>query len=126
LGALPGGTRLLIGFDLPVVDVSVPIIESVEVDELAEQSDDDNGARSGPPGRDLPTGPAPPLEREQNGSRAAKADNRSEQAVAATLAALRKKGFARLLIDGAAVTIDDVAPATLRGPPRLQGGGDRV
>src|SRR5215216_5282713 len=31
LGGLTEGTRLLIGFDLPVVDVSVPIVETVEV-----------------------------------------------------------------------------------------------
>src|ERR1700692_4165876 len=36
LGELPNGTRLLIGFDLPVVDVSVSNVEAPEVDELAE------------------------------------------------------------------------------------------
>src|SRR5258708_15575221 len=44
LGALPGGTRLLIGFDLPVVDPSVSSAETPEVDELAEPAD------SGEPG----------------------------------------------------------------------------
>jgi excinuclease ABC subunit A len=126
LGALPAGTRLLIGFDLPVVDVSVPIVETIEVDELAEQSDDDNGTRPGAPDRDLFAAVPPAAEREQNGNRAARADARSEQAVVSTLAALRKKGFARLLIDGAAVTIDDVAPATLRDRPMLQVVVDRL
>jgi len=125
LGALPAGTRLLIGFDLPVVDVSVPIVETVEIDELAEQSDDENGSGAAQADRDLLAG-VPPAEREANGNRAAKADPQSDQAVAATLAGLRKKGFARLLIDGAAVTIDDVAPATLRGRPVLQVVVDRV
>ncbi len=37
LGELPAGTRLLIGFDLPVVDASVSSVEAPEVDELAEQ-----------------------------------------------------------------------------------------
>jgi excinuclease ABC subunit A len=121
LGALPAGTRLLIGFDLPVVDVSVPIVESVEVDELAEQSDDENGTRP-----DLFAGVPPPPEREQNGARAARAENRSAQAVASTLAALRKKGFARLLVDGAAVAIDDIGPAALRDRLVLQVVVDRV
>src|SRR6476469_5382392 len=40
LGELPAGTRLLIGFDLPVVDVSASSVEAPEVDELAEVSDD--------------------------------------------------------------------------------------
>src|SRR3954447_6419830 len=36
LGELPQGTRLLIGFDLPVVDVSVPSADAAEVDEMGE------------------------------------------------------------------------------------------
>jgi excinuclease ABC subunit A len=126
LGALPAGTRLLIGFDLPVVDVSVPIVETIEVDELAEQSDEENGVRSGAADRDLLSGVPPQAEREQNGSRGSRPEGRSDQAIVATLAALRKKGFARLLIDGAAATIDDVAPVSLRDRPVLQVVVDRV
>src|SRR6267154_6905360 len=40
LGALPTGTRLLIGFDLPVVDASESIADTTEVDELGEQADE--------------------------------------------------------------------------------------
>jgi excinuclease ABC subunit A len=126
LGALPDGTRLLVGFDLPVVDVAVPIVETIEVDELAEQSDEENGARPGASDRDLLAGVPPPADREQNGNRAARTEARSDQAIVATLATLRKKGFARLLIDGAAATIDDVAPATLRERQVLQVVVDRV
>jgi len=47
LGALPGGTRLLIGFDLPVVDTaSAAPADAPEVDELVELPDaasDDTG-----------------------------------------------------------------------------------
>src|SRR4051794_41459858 len=39
LGALPQGTRLLIGFDLPVVDAPVSNVETPEVDELAEREE---------------------------------------------------------------------------------------
>src|SRR3954452_24363679 len=41
LTELPAGTRLLLGFDLPVVDVSVPSLDAAEVDEMAEQGDDE-------------------------------------------------------------------------------------
>src|ERR1044072_4200845 len=67
LGALPGGTRLLLGFDLPVVDVSVPIVETIEIDELAQQAEDDNGGGA-PADRDLLAG-GPPAERGANGNR---------------------------------------------------------
>src|SRR5215470_11410536 len=39
LRELPPGTRLLIGFDVPVVETTVPTAETPEVDELAEQPD---------------------------------------------------------------------------------------
>src|SRR4051794_13874045 len=39
LGELGDGTRLLLGFDLPVVDVSVPSGDGAEVDEMAERED---------------------------------------------------------------------------------------
>jgi excinuclease ABC subunit A len=114
LGELPAGTRLLIGFDLPVLDGSIPSAETIEVDELAEQPEEDAGVRllddlSAVPsvveGRPLQVG---------------------RDAVAATIAGLRKKGFARLLIDGAAVGIEDVDPASLRERAVLQVIVDRV
>jgi excinuclease ABC subunit A len=106
LGALPAGTRLLIGFDLPVldVDVSVPGIEAPEVDELAEQGDEEAARpRSAAPDRETKGDP-----------------------VAATLAALRRKGFARLLVDGRAVGIDEADPSTLRDRSMLQVVVDRL
>src|SRR6202040_2976906 len=39
LGELPPGTRLLLGFDLPVVDVSVSNAEAPEVDEMVERDE---------------------------------------------------------------------------------------
>src|SRR5437899_8512044 len=35
LGELPAGTRLLIGFDLPIVEADVAAVDAPEVDELA-------------------------------------------------------------------------------------------
>ena len=40
LGAMPAGTRLLLGFDLPVVDASASVTDTAEVDELAERGDE--------------------------------------------------------------------------------------
>src|ERR1700750_2087023 len=40
LGALPQGTRLLIGFDLPVVDASLSSVELPEVDELSDVAEE--------------------------------------------------------------------------------------
>src|ERR1700710_1772612 len=44
LGDLPQGTRLLLGFDLPVVDVSVSSAEGPEVDEMSDVAVDDTAA----------------------------------------------------------------------------------
>src|SRR3954447_10682505 len=107
---LPPGTRLLIGFDLPVVDVSVSSGDTVEVDELAEREErGEAGARSAQPDRS-PAASAP----------------KDEQAIVDTIASLRRKGFARLLIDGQAVSLDDIAPSALRGRPLLQVVVDRI
>ena len=46
--------------------------------------------------------------------------------VAETLAALRRKGFGRLLVDGQTVSLEDVDPATLQDRPTLQVIVDRV
>jgi excinuclease ABC subunit A len=102
LGELPPGTRLLLGFDLPVVDASVSSVEAPEVDEMAER-DETVGAES----RVRP--------QEAGGS-----------AIASMIASLRRKGFARLLVDGEAVSLDDVDPASLRLSSVLQVIVDRL
>ncbi len=153
LGALPAGTRLLIGFDLPIVDGGNQAAgaESTEVDELDEVSEtvderagtqarpdasqhaartrartaasqetrsldfpvEEAGLRVGPGldfrsvGADLRVGPSP-------------------DAISAALASLRRKGFARLLLNGAAVTINDVDPSSLAGQSVLQVVVDRL
>ena len=112
LGALPPGTRLLLGFDLPVVETSVAS-DVPEVDELTEVQDSE--ASGGDPRASLPLDP-----------RIRVAASTGNDAIAAALANLRKKGFARLLIDGRAVTIDDVDPATLRDRTLLQVVVDRL
>jgi excinuclease ABC subunit A len=95
LGELPSGTRLLLGFDLPVVEAATATPAAEDVDELSEQADDL-----------LP----PPAE-----TAASPAAAPGAAAVAATIESLRRKGFARLLIDGKAVAFDDVDPVSVGG-----------
>jgi excinuclease ABC subunit A len=108
LRELPSGTRLLIGFDVPVVETTVAGAETPEVDELAEQSDD------GEPATDAVVPDAR--------ARAVA----SATAIAATINTLRKKGFARLLIDGRAVGFEDIDAAALKDRTLLQVVVDRV
>jgi excinuclease ABC subunit A len=102
LRELPSGTRLLIGFDVPVVETTVAAGETAEVDELAEQPE------------------------EAETEAVAQKPTTTAAAVAATIAGLRKKGFARLLVDGRAVAFDDVDAAVLRDRATLQVVVDRV
>jgi excinuclease ABC subunit A len=117
LAALPSGTRLLLGFDLPVVDAAARTGADVpEVDELTELPDT-NGA----PGRRAQT------ERETVNPPAPSASKGEHtRAIAATIASLRKKGFARLLVDGRAVAFDDVDPAVLPDRSTLKVVVDRI
>ena len=102
LAALSAGTRLLIGFDMPVIEVSAP--PAIEVDELREAPASDAPAEAEPT-RQLATSAAD---------------------VAATIDALRRKGFGRLLVDQRAVSVDDIDAASLTGRPMLQVVVDRV
>ena len=102
LGELPADTRLLIGFEMPVVTVvSHPVSREVEEEDAEEQAIEDAAA---------PQQPLPDL----------------VDPMAETLAALRRKGFGRLLIDGAAVTLEDIDPAILRDRTSLQVIVDRL
>jgi excinuclease ABC subunit A len=111
LGSLAAGTRLLIGFDLPIVDVGSAGTEQA-VDEVAEQSDeaDDTDGSGGSRGSGGSSG--------SSGS--------SGSAVSGTLDALKRKGFQRLLVDGKAVSFDDVDVASLGRKQLLQVVVDRV
>jgi len=94
---LPEGSRLLLGFDLPVV-----------------QMGDADESRVGEPeeGEDAP----------EKASFSAEASSSS----LALLEGLRRKGFGRLLIDGQAVTFEDVAPNALKSATVLRVVVDRI
>ncbi|HEX6974873.1 MAG TPA: excinuclease ABC subunit UvrA, partial [Vicinamibacterales bacterium] len=106
LGSLPEGTRLLIGFDMPVVTATpmarMPEPEPEDEEATALETNGDDGVGPQP---DLPDLVDP---------------------VAETLAALRRKGFGRLYVDGQAVSLEDVNPASLKDRATLQVIVDRV
>ncbi len=116
LSALPAGTRLLLGFEAPVVGVA-PEREAEEINGAATDADeaaDDEDADGA--GADLLAGveaePAPSAP--------------EVDPVPATLDALRRKGFGRVLVDGRAVTIEEADPAALASAAALQVVVDRL
>jgi excinuclease ABC subunit A len=139
LAALPEGTRLLLGFDLTVVEAA-PLVAADgtrEIDELSEGAAEDASAG------DLPLfGPGEGDERDEpdnadhlangvvafeNGAGDPQVlGDRSPAAVDAAIAGLRGKGFGRLLIGGEVVAFDDVDAGPLGGSPTLQVVVDRV
>ena len=104
LSALPDGTRLLIGFDMPVV-ASAPMASSDR-----ETDDEDSAAEPVELDSGVPQPVLPDL----------------VDSVAETLAALRRKGFGRLFIDGKTVNLEDVDVATLKDRAMLQVIVDRL
>jgi excinuclease ABC subunit A len=99
---LPEGTRLLIGFDMPVVTApTVAPLREPEDEEatVAEEGGDDGSQPT------LPDFVDP---------------------VAETIAALRRKGFGRLYLDGRTISLDDIDAAALKDRPTLQVIVDRV
>ncbi len=123
LGALAPGTRLLIGFDLPIVDAAGDTSangDAPEVDELREVTDDPDAPATAP-------GDSAPVAKSTGADtrKASVADPPQLAPIVAALASLRRKGFARLLIDGA-IAIDDVEPASLADRSVLQVVVDRL
>jgi len=101
LGGLPDGTRLLIGFDLPLVEVETTSSEQDEVAEQPETADDGSSGSLGSSGS-------------------------SVTAITAAIDALKRKGFQRLLVDGKAVSLDDVDVERLTDKQLMQVVVDRV
>ena len=110
LGGLAEGTRLVLGFELPVV--------AMAAETPAAEADAEIAAESG--SALFETGDEP-AERRRTPDPAAAVDS-----IRATLDALRKRGFGRLLVDGRAVAFEDVDAAALGDSATLQVVVDRV
>jgi len=102
LAALAEGTRLLIGFDMPVVAVSDTTPADAEEGENGDSTDQ-------------------PANGNGHASREA-----AVSALRETIDSLARRGFRRLLVGGQAFSLEDVEVATLAGRPTLQVIVDRV
>ena len=109
LASLPPGTRLIIGFEMPLVSVD-GAREMTATAELGIEADADDEAvdAAAEAATRLPLEIDAPAEATTGPARPARFDP-----VAATMDGLRRKGFGRLLIDGRAVDFDDVDSAAL-------------
>src|SRR4029079_9691269 len=104
LAALPEGTRLLVGFDMPVVAVSDTTPADAYDSENGDAADQlANGNGNGQASREA-----------------------AVSALRETIDSLARRGFRRLLVDGQAIGIEDVDPARLAGQPTLQVVVDRI
>ena len=102
LAALPEGTRLILGFEMPVV--AVP-----EETAASNGNGDANGYEvaedAGEAEAELPL----MADESAGAARAAAAAAAQTTAIKETLDALRRKGFGRLLVDGRAVDLEEVS-----------------
>ena len=114
--ALPTGVRLLIGFDLPVMQLDDAYRSGAADDadntDVRAADDADNADNAD--------------QEDQASASSVSSALSNESASSAALDNLRRKGFGRLLIDEQAVAFDDLDPATLRKASVLRVVVDRV
>jgi excinuclease ABC subunit A len=130
--ALPEGTRLIVGFELPIVALSA------ETETRSAEDDDAEPARRKIPAEGAESAEATrqstaPEHRQaaeptpaQVSEEGAESGGGAEAAVRTMLDALRRRGFGRLLVGGRAVTLEDVDPVSLRDKPSVHVVVDRL
>lgn len=123
LAVLPAGTRLLIGFEIPIVSLrkvstTNPSVKSkAETEEYLEgnatsDSQFDEGEEE--------------LHGDEPGKGSALQYGTDADSIVEMLNALRRRGFGRLLVDGRACSLDEIDPGTLSGRSTLAVVVDRV
>jgi excinuclease ABC subunit A len=100
LGDLPAGSRVMIGFEMPLVAVPAEM-QTADADEAA--SEDAVEAAAAKPARAF-----------------------GAEQIVETLNTLRRRGYGRLLIDGRAVAFEELDPASLRTQASLAVVVDRI
>ena len=97
---LPEGARLLVGFDMPVLAAPVTTKASRGTEEEGDEGGELGGRED---------------DAADEASTAALPAGVAKTPGAATVDTLRRKGFGRLLVDGAAVAFEDLTPAQVEG-----------
>ncbi len=115
LMALPEGSRLLLGFDLPVVQMG-------DADEARAADDAEESARDADLSAEAPGAEVDDADDADDTDRKKSISAPS----AALLDGLRRKGFGRLLSDGQAVVFEDVPPSVLKSASVLRVVVDRI
>ncbi len=118
LAALPAGTRLLVGFEMPVMTrAAFALMEATD----AAGGEEEDGAE-----REQWLFDRAVAANGQRGNGAAPGGANGRDPVRATLDTLRQKGFGRVLVDGRAVNLEEVDAASFAGRSSLEVVVDRV
>ena len=123
LVALPAGTRVLVGFEIPVVSIGEASAAESALNADAEPhtgpdlplSAGEEGADGAEPGK---------ITRRKKGTTSQR--GRDADPIVDMLGSLRRRGFGRLLIDGRACSLDEIDPGMLHGRSSLDVVVDRV
>ena len=122
--ALPEGTKLLVGFDMPVVSVPTGFDNeaSSDVDEIIEQSGSSLNARR----KNNSSAGRSKRKRRKSSDEAARHIEAGSDPIIGAIESLRRKGFGRIYFSGRAVPFDGLDPSTLKGEQVIQVVVDRV
>jgi excinuclease ABC subunit A len=128
LVALPAGTRVLVGFEMPIVSLA-------KVSASALKAESEAGAAVGSEA-DEETDSQLDASEEGDGDKPGKKTRRGKgttptrggdaESIVGMLNTLRRRGFGRLLVDGRACSLDEVDPGALHGRDSLDVVVDRV
>ena len=113
--ALAEGTRLILGFDLPIVALGSDT-------SISDEGESDQRIGEGPGD----TEDLQPTLLDAAADVPTTTTEESDQTIRSMLDALRRKGFGRVLVDGQAAAIEDVDPARFYSQPSIQVVVDRL